>query len=118
MSEVFFKRRLKTIGLPPGSLVYAGKTTDEKITIQLVRYNDKDFEEKTLEEIEECAPYLDKGGVVWIHINGLHDIDLLRKTGELFGIHQLLLEDIVNLDQRPKVEEHGDNLLLILKNLC
>jgi magnesium transporter len=117
MSEVFFKRRLKTIGLPPGSLVYAGKTTTEKITIQLVRYDDKDFEEKALEEIEECVPYLDKGGVVWIHINGLHDIDLIRKTGELFDIHQLLLEDILNLDQRPKVEEYGDNLLLILKSL-
>ena len=117
MKDIFFKHRLKTLGLPPGSLVYTGDKVPESVTINLIRYDIKNVEEKTLKNIDECAPYLEAGGVVWINVDGLSDIDLLRKAGELFDIHQLLLEDILNLDQRPKVEEHGKNLLIILKML-
>lgn len=117
MKDIFFKHRLKTLGLPPGSLVYTGDKVTELVTINVIRYDTKKVEEKTIKNIDECAPYLETGGVVWINVNGLSDIDLLRKAGELFNIHQLLLEDILNLDQRPKVEEHGNNLLIVLKML-
>jgi magnesium transporter len=82
-----------------------------------MRYNEKTLEEKCLSTIEECKPYLENGDVVWIDVNGLSNLDLLKQMGELFGIHQLQLEDILNLDQRPKAEEHGKNVLVILKTL-
>ncbi len=117
MKEIFLKHRLKTLGLPPGSLVYTGDKVTEVVTINLIRYDSKNVEERTLKNIDECTPYLEAGGVVWINVNGLSDIDLLKKAGEFFDIHQLLLEDILNLDQRPKVEEYEKNLLIILKML-
>ena len=117
MKDIFFKHRTKTMGLPPGSLVYTGDKAAIDVTINLIQYDDTNVKEERLQNIEACKSYLQGSGVVWIDVNGLSDIDLLKKSGELFGIHQLMLADILNLDQRPKAEEHGKNLLLILKTL-
>ena len=117
MKELFFKHRLKTMGLPPGSLVYTGDKDTKSVTVNLMRYNEKTLEEKRLSAIEECKPYLENGYVIWIDVNGLSNLDLIKQIGELFDVHQLQLEDILNLDQRPKAEEQGKNVLVVLKTL-
>lgn len=67
--------------------------------------------------IDECYPFKEKPTVTWINIDGIHDVDIIERIGKNYGIHPLLLEDIVNTEQRPKIEDFEDYLFLILKML-
>lgn len=112
------KRNLiRKTGLPPGTLVYTGDKKNEKVTIHLIDYSENSFEERIIEDIEDCAIYKDKPTVSWINIEGIHDTKIIEKTGKLFRIHPLLLEDILNINQRPKAEDFDDYLFFTLKML-
>jgi magnesium transporter len=117
MPESFFKRRLKTLGLPPGSLVYTGDSQVKESIITMIHYDETAYEETTHKTLDECKPYLRGGGVVWINIVGLGDTGLMENVRSLFKIHPLLLEDILNMDQRPTIHEQEGNILVILKML-
>jgi len=112
-----FWRIQKKAALPPGTVEYVGERKAERVKITVFDFDDSHFEEKELRSIEECFPYRDTPGVSWINIDGLHDTDGLKKLGEHFGLHPLVLEDIVNTHQRPKVEDHQDHLFIVLKML-
>ena len=58
--ERFIKKRAKTLGLPPGSLVHIGEKKVDKVRITILDYNEKEFQEKELEKVEECFPLKDK----------------------------------------------------------
>ncbi|PJI10136.1 MULTISPECIES: magnesium/cobalt transporter CorA [Clostridium] len=105
----------KKRGLKPGSLVHIGKNTGEKSKIYVMDYKDECFEEKNLKTIEECYEYKDKDSMTWININGLEDISLYEKIGEKFKIHSLIMEDILNTNQRPKIEEFEKYIFIVLK---
>ncbi|HEX3014170.1 MAG TPA: magnesium/cobalt transporter CorA [Methanobacterium sp.] len=105
------KRATKKAGLPPGSLVYTGaENIPTKITF--IEYNKDTFNKET---IEECPKFTDKDTVKWIKINGLKDVENLKKIGKCFNLHPLVLEDILNTNQRPKVEDYSDYLYIVLK---
>lgn len=116
MSPSVLSRSRKS-GLPPGTLVHVGKRRVERVSITVMDYDEGSLHEHTLNTIEECAAYLERDGVTWINITGIHDTDLLQRCGDIFGIHPLVLEDIVNTTQRPKAEDHGDYLFVVLKML-
>ena len=61
---------------------------------------------------QEIIPYLDTESISWIDIQGLGDEKILREIGEIFKLPLLILEDIVNVPQRPKLEYHPDFLLI------
>ncbi len=111
----FRKSRSKKAGLPPGTPVYVGERKDEKIKITVLDYDEGYFEEKELEQIEECFPFKDTSTVTWINIDGIHQIDIIEKVGRHFGLHPLIQEDIVNTEQRPKMEDFGDFIFVVLK---
>ena len=104
-------------GLSPGALVHIGDKKIEKVRIRFMDYDEGSFEEKDLERIEECFPYKDTQTVSWINIDGLHDVDIIAKIGEHFELHPLVLEDILNTEQRPKMEDFDDYLFISLKML-
>jgi magnesium transporter len=111
-----FKKRSKKAGLPPGALVHIGDRLTEKVSIEVVHYNEEALEKKDLKSLTEAAPYLkEPNAVTWIQIEGLHDIEKLGKLEKLFNIHPLILEDIFNSDQRPKIEDLGDYIYIVLK---
>jgi len=107
----------KKSGLEPGSLVYIGKERPEdvKITVTLIDYDSDTLEEKEIKDIEECAPYLDKPTTTWINIYGIHDVTIIEKVGKTFGIHPLVLEDILNTAHRPKTEDFEDYIYTVIK---
>lgn len=109
------KQKRPNTGLSPGSLVFTGRKFLEKANITLVRYN----EEESLEEhvVSPIGPPADPATVSWFDIRGLHDTDLVRHIGERFGIHQLVLEDILDPQQRPKFEEYDNGIFLIARAL-
>lgn len=101
----------KKPGLPPGSLVYTGeKKLDTKIT--LIEYDKGTFSQKT---IERCPELKDENTIKWIKINGFSGIDKLKEIGKCFNLHPLVLEDILNTNQRPKIEDYNDYLYIVLK---
>jgi len=105
-------KKVKKVALPPGTL--AAVEGAAKAKIHLVDYTEKDFQEKELATIEESFSFRDSNSISWINIDG-QDIEVIKKIDEHFGIHPLVLEDIVNLGQRPKVEDYGEYLFFVLK---
>ena len=115
--QPFIEKRSKKSGLPPGSLVFLGEKKIEKLKITLFSFDNSDFEEKEIKNIEECFPYKTSSKTTWINIEGLNDVNLLEKLGKQFDIHPLALEDILNTYQRPKKEDFEKNIFIVLKML-
>ena len=111
------KKVSKKSGLPPGTLVHTGERKTEKTKITIIDYNDSEFQEKIVESVGECFLYKDKPTVTWINIDGLHQVDIIEKIGECFNLHPLLLEDILNTNQRPKIEDYENYLFIVFKML-
>ena len=111
------RRRARSAGLPPGTLIHLGEPKTTRVKITVIDYSDIDFEEQEIDKIEECYAYKDKQTVTWINIDGIHEVDIIEKIGTHFGIHPLMLEDIVNTEQRPKLEDFENYLFLVLKML-
>ena len=115
MKNRLLYRKIRKSGLPPGTLVHVGKKLMDKTRITVLDYDEKKFDERVVETVEECYPYRDKSTMTWINIDGLHDVDIIEKIGRHFNFHPLTMEDIVNTEQRPKLENMGTYLLVILK---
>ena len=111
------KRTSKKVGLPPGTLVHIGEKKADKVRVTIIDYDEAQFQEKDVETIEECFPLKDKPAVTWINIDGLHQVEILERIGGCFGFHPLVLEDILNTGQRPKLEDFDDYIFIVLKML-
>lgn len=111
------KKRAKKSGLPPGTLIHIGEKRTEKVKIRIMDYSDMGLKEMEAETIETCFPFKDKPTNTWINIEGIHDVSVLERLGECYGFHSLILEDILNTDQRPKMEDHGKYIYIVLKML-
>ena len=111
------KKRSEKAGLPPGTLVHIGEKKAEIPKITIMDYGEAHFQEKEVKTIEECFLFKETPTVTWINIDGLHQVEILEKLGECYGFHPLVLEDILNTDQRPKIEDYGEYLYIVLKML-
>lgn len=87
----------------------------EPPVIVLIDYNEQTATRVQIHQPEECTPYLDTESVSWVDVKGLGSEDILQRLGKVFNLHPLVLEDVVNVPQRPKVEEYQDQLLLIAR---
>ncbi|MDI6854681.1 MAG: magnesium/cobalt transporter CorA [Deltaproteobacteria bacterium] len=109
------KKISQKAGLPPGSLVYVGDKAEKKFKATLVVYNQETYTEEKLTSLEECLILPEARKITWLDVNGLQDVRNLEKLGECFSLHPLVVEDILNTNQRPKLEDYGDYLYLVLK---
>lgn len=107
----------KTLAQSPGTLVHIGERKTETVTMALTRYDENTLEEKEMKDPCECIDKKDFEGVCWINVTGIHDIKTIETLGLQFGLHPLVMEDIVNTFQRPKQEEIEDYLFTVLKML-
>ncbi len=108
-------RRTSKTGLPPGTPVYTGKKHSEKIDIDVFTYSSTDYH-RFSPDTEQLLKMVDVEKK-WINITGLNDVDAIRSICDKFGIHYLYQEDILNIDQRPKVEEEDEYLFICFKSL-
>jgi magnesium transporter len=113
----FMTKFSKKPGLAPGTLVHVGEKKVEKVRIRMIDYDEANLEERELETVDECVPYKDKPTVTWINIDGLHEVSVIEKFGINFGLHPLVLEDIVHTEQRPKMEDFENYIFVITKML-
>lgn len=113
---VNIKNRVRKAGMPPGTLLYTGEKEFEKSKITVIDFNEEIYDERDVTNIEECFNFSsEKEFVKWINIDGLSDINTLEKIGARLGIHSLVLEDIINTEQRPKIEDMVDYLYITMK---
>jgi len=107
----------KKIGLKPGTMVFVGEKKVEKVKIHIIDYDEKIILEKEVQKVEECFPLKDTPTITWINVTGIHEVGDVEKLGNHFGFHPLIMEDIVNTGQRPKIEDAGDYVFVVLKML-
>jgi magnesium transporter len=111
------KKHSKTKGLQPGTVVFVGEKKIDKARIRIIDYDADNIEEKEVGSIEDCYPYIEKPTITWINIDGLHEVDVIEKIGKHCGMHPLIMEDIANSGQRPKLEAAESYLFVVLKML-
>jgi magnesium transporter len=111
------KKRSQKAGLPPGTLIHIGEKKREEPKITILDYDEAQFQEREAKSIEECFPFKEKPTVTWINVEGLHQVEVLERLGGCYGLHPLVLEDILNTDQRPKMEDYGEYIYIVLKML-
>jgi magnesium transporter len=111
----FFARTDKKIASAPGTIEYSGPIRQEQVKIELMDYTPEALDERDGATVEDTFPLRDTDHVSWVNIDGLHDTTLLRKLGDHFGLHPLVMEDVVNTNQRPKVEEYEGYIFLVAR---
>jgi len=97
--------------------MYIGKTKTENVKITYIDYNADHFQEKQVETVDKVFHFNNTSTATWINFDGIHQLDTIEKIGKHFKIHPLVLEDIMNTGQRPKMEDFGDYLFIVLKML-
>ena len=110
------QKRSRKTGLPPGTLVHIGEQKTDKVTITVFNYAGTRCDERQDVPIDELAPPTD-GSVTWVDVGGVHKMEVLESFGKQFQLHPLLLEDIANTDQRPKLDDYETYLFLVIKML-
>ena len=108
-------RRSKKVGLPAGTLVHVGVKRTETTRITIIDYDEAQYQEKEAKNVEEIFPFKDKPTVTWINVDSVHQVDTIDKIGKHFNLHPLVLEDIMDTGQRPKIEDFADYIFVVLK---
>jgi magnesium transporter len=111
------KRGSKKIGLSPGTLVHVGEKKTDEVKLSVIDYNLNNAKFEELESVSELTHYIEKDTVSWLNVSGLHKPEIIDKIGDEYDIHSLTLEDILNTEQRPKVEIYDDYVFIVLKML-
>ncbi len=109
------KRRSTKAGLPPGTLVHIGARKTAAAHLTLLDYDPNGARESRVAATELSDKLKHVHGIKWVNLHGLGDINTMEQIGTCFNLHPLVLEDIINTDQRPKLEDYGDYLYVVLK---
>jgi magnesium transporter len=113
MNVPIFRKRHPPVGARPGTLVVAEDGLAPRIHV--MQYDLGQVREQDIDNIDDLSALLRDDVVTWVDVQGLGDEKVMRRLGEVFKIHPLALEDIVNAPQRPKAEEYDHHLLLITR---
>ena len=100
-------------GSAPGTLIADPSATAPDV--HLLAYGADSVEEHDIEEVGEIRSLVGTAPVIWVNVDGLGDIEVIRELGEIFGLHRLTLEDVINVHQRPKVENYADHTFIITR---
>lgn len=113
------KHYSKKVGMPPGTPIYIGDADISKLDkpiLTKIAYDGTELIECEL-SAETLATFKpDTGKKLWLNVHGVHDAGLIKQIGELFKLHPLVVEDILNTEQRPKVDEYEDYIFLETRN--
>lgn len=107
----------KAPGSMPGMLVHTGQRKMESTRITFLDYDEASFREQEVDGVERVLPLRDLPTVSWINVDGLHDVEVIRELGQHFGLHPLVMEDLVHVGQRPKEEVYDAYIYVVLSML-
>ena len=110
-----FRKKYHPPGTPPGTLI---ESTERKETtplkIDMVNFDSNHIDYFNDINVKQCETHYDKNMTTWVHVSGTLDFDALRKLGDLFDLHPLAMEDVLNHGQRPKIETYDKHLFVIV----
>ncbi|MFZ0547786.1 MAG: magnesium/cobalt transporter CorA [Candidatus Promineifilaceae bacterium] len=110
--------RAKKVGQAPGMLLYIGRQKTKEVKITIIDFDkDGEYLEKANATLEDLEMGKDSRTVTWVNVSGLQDTTLIGEIGRFFNVHPLLVEDILNTDQRPRLEPYDDFIFIVLKTL-
>lgn len=111
------KKRSNKAGQPPGTLVYTG-AAKQPTELEVISYSPEDLKELTTDQLSACQALLDlPDRTTWVQVIGLSNTATVEALGKQYQLHPLTIEDILNVEQRPKVEEFEDYTFVTLKVL-
>ncbi len=111
----YLGRTAAKAGKPPGTLVTVGHYPAERSRSTIIYYTEHGFQREEAHSLEQVGGRNALPGVCWMNTTGLGDVEWIRKTGEIFGLHPLAIEDILNTHQRPKLDDFGDHFFITLR---
>lgn len=107
------RRHRALVGAPPGTLI--ADPNAPRPVVHLMAYGPNDFTEQPVDDLNAVSASLERWPVTWINVEGLGDAGLIARLGEVLHLHQLALEDAINVHQRPKVEQYADHLFIVAR---
>jgi magnesium transporter len=111
------KKQSAKYGLPPGTLIHVGAEPAVKTQIRTVVYDSDRLDEYEFANAADCRRLAELPGTTWIDVDGVNDVGLIAELGKAFELHPLVLEDIVNTNQRPKIQDYSEYLFLVFRML-
>jgi len=109
------RRKRHKAGAPPGSLVFTGEQKMTESIVTLLQYDEDQAEQLVIEESQ--LPDIDPEKVNWLDMRGLHNVPLVEEIGRKYGVHPLALEDILDINQRPKLDAYATGIFFIFRAL-
>jgi magnesium transporter len=109
------KLRSQKVGLAPGALVHVGERRTDQPDIALFEYDATALKETRFDSLAASREHVRGPGTLWLNVHGLHEPEVMAEIGRRFNLHPLVLEDILNTDQRPKVDDYGDYLYIVAR---
>jgi magnesium transporter len=103
------------VGLPPGSVVHTGIDRTEKVTISVMEFSNGEMREYIADCLDDCSPPLDPKAIKWVHVRGVHDVELVKAVCDYYKLHPLVVEDIPSVGQRPKLEVMPKSVYIVLR---
>lgn len=103
------------VGLSPGEGAYVGRVREGEVLPVVIDYDAEGVREVKDPDLKELASCRDRRTVTWLDVDGYHDAARIQEIGEVFALHPLWVEDILNTSARPKVEELGSRLLVVMQ---
>lgn len=97
--------------------MHTGEKRHEEVKLSVINYDEVNFQEKTINSIEEVFSFRREPSITWLNVDGVHQPEIIEQVGKSFGLHPLVAEDIASTGQRPKMEDFDDYIFVVLRML-
>lgn len=111
----FLKKSLTEIGESPFEIKFRGKKKTNEVVLRVIDFDEEQLSEIELNDLNEINKFTDSDSFTWLNVDGLHDPKLLEQIGEAFNLDRIIVSDVLNTDQRPKIQEYDECLYVSLK---
>lgn len=109
------ERHATWVGIPPGTLTLNPESP--KPIIQVIAFGPQESTERGIADVDAIPAFLKRWPVTWVNVDGLGDTETIRRLGEMFNLHPLALEDVLDVYHRPKIEQYEDHLYMVVRML-
>ena len=105
------------MGKAPGTVSYLGTKERTESVVYITEYNAADFSRTELTDVPTIVKRKQSEMTSWINVIGINDAPYIEELGKAFGLNPLVLEDAINTEQRPKIDEYEDYIFAVFRML-